>query len=105
LSNVQAVKALERRVLALQQLPWEERRGRSLRVVTGRGLHSAGGEASLPRVVQSFLDAQVSRQGWRYSRQLGAYQVTLGRSGASGAHSAMFREPIALGGYNSMQQR
>ena len=76
---MQALQAVERRAEALQSLPLAERRGCRLRIITGRGLHSSGGESSLPRVVQAFLDDKVATCGWRYMKHLGAVEVSLGR--------------------------
>ncbi len=50
------------------------RNGRlTLRVVVGRGLHSSGGEASIPRVVESHLAAA----GLKYQARGGAIDVQL----------------------------
>ena len=79
---MQAVAAMDRRIAALHSLPLAERKGRRLRIVTGQGLHSSHGEASLPRVVQSHLDLLVAQQGLRYSQHLGALEVAIGRGAA-----------------------
>lgn len=47
---------------------------RELRVVVGRGRHSSGGEASLPRAVQSSLLAA----GLRHQHRGGSFLVFLG---------------------------
>lgn len=62
---------------------------RELRVIVGRGTHSAGGEASLPRAVEAFLADQGYRCHWR----AGALDVQLRRrweaasGGGAAAHS------------------
>lgn len=76
---MQALRAVERRAEALQSLPLAERRGRRLRIITGRGLHSSQGESSLPRVVQAYLDERVASAGWRYTPHLGVVEVSFGR--------------------------
>lgn len=54
-----------------------------LRVVVGRGAHSSGGEASIPRVVESWLAAA----GHRYSLRGGSIDVHLrGAAALSAAH-------------------
>lgn len=45
----------------------------TLRVVVGKGLHSSGGEASIPRVVESHLAAA----GMKYTARGGAIDVQL----------------------------
>ena len=52
-----------------------------LHVVVGRGMHSSGGEASLPRAVESHLKAA----GLRYEPRLGAVDVVLRRPAAAAA--------------------
>jgi hypothetical protein len=44
-----------------------------LRVVVGRGKHSSGGEASIPRVIENHLKAA----GYRYQHRLGAIDVQI----------------------------
>jgi hypothetical protein len=51
---------------------------RHLRVVVGRGVHSSGGEASLPRVVEGHLRAA----GRRFQQRAGALDVALPRAPA-----------------------
>jgi hypothetical protein len=55
--------------------------GRTLRVVVGRGAHSSGGEASLPRVVGAHLRAV----GLRFCTRVGALDVQLRAAAALGA--------------------
>lgn len=47
--------ALHHRLVTLHSLPMEQRKGKRLRVVTGRGNHSSGGEATVPRTVENYL--------------------------------------------------
>ncbi|DBA70804.1 TPA: hypothetical protein ACH3X2_011694 [Trebouxia sp. C0005] len=54
LHAVEAVEALDRRLLCLGQLQHHSQASK-LRVIVGRGNNSSGGEASLPRVVESHL--------------------------------------------------
>ncbi|GIM11344.1 hypothetical protein Vretimale_14865 [Volvox reticuliferus] len=49
--------------------------GRVLRVIVGKGLHSSGGEASLPRVVKNFL----LDRGYRFTPRAGVIEVQLRR--------------------------
>ncbi|GLI65623.1 hypothetical protein VaNZ11_009193 [Volvox africanus] len=49
--------------------------GRVLRVIVGKGLHSGGGEASLPRVVKNFL----LDRGYRFIPRPGVIEVQLRR--------------------------
>lgn len=51
----EAVEALANRLAALEALPRRDTAGRHLTVVTGRGSHSAGLEARLPRAVEGYL--------------------------------------------------
>lgn len=46
---------------------------RVLRVIVGKGLHSSGGEASLPRVVEGFLLSN----GYKYTPRAGHVEVQL----------------------------
>lgn len=55
-----------------------------LRVVVGRGAHSSGGEASIPRAVENHLKAT----GLRYHQRLGAIDVQLRAPAALGAARA-----------------
>lgn len=57
-------------------LPWEQQLAamrQELRVIVGKGLHSSGGEASLPRVVEQWL----LRQGYKYIWREGTISVQL----------------------------
>ncbi|DBB05665.1 hypothetical protein WJX77_001842 [Trebouxia sp. C0004] len=54
LHATEAVEALDRRLLCLGQLQHHSQASK-LRVIVGRGNNSSGGEASLPRVVESHL--------------------------------------------------
>lgn len=54
LHAIEAVEALDRRLLSLGQLQHHSQASK-LRVIVGRGNNSSGGEASLPRVVESHL--------------------------------------------------
>lgn len=47
-----------------------------MRVIVGRGRHSAGGEATLPRAVETYL----MDVGRKYSARGGAFEVQLRRS-------------------------
>lgn len=49
---------------------------RVLRVIVGKGLHSAGGEASLPRVVEGYLLSN----GYKYTPRAGQVEVQLRRN-------------------------
>lgn len=78
-TSVQAVQALDRRLYALQQLSRHETQGRPLRVITGRGLHSSDGEASLPRVVGTRLEELKQDLHLRVVQRAGAAEVYIGR--------------------------
>jgi hypothetical protein len=55
-----------------------------VRVIVGRGRHSAGGEATLPRAVESrLLDA-----GRKYTARGGAFEVQLRRGRRPGSATA-----------------
>lgn len=59
-------------------LAWRQQQQASrqeLRVIVGRGTHSANGEASLPAAVCAFLDSA----GWKYVRRAGALDVKVRR--------------------------
>lgn len=59
-------------------IAWQQQQAaarQELRVIVGRGTHSANGEASLPAAVCAFLD----EAGWRYVRRAGALDVKLRR--------------------------
>ncbi|KAL4436811.1 hypothetical protein ABPG75_003950 [Micractinium tetrahymenae] len=79
LHATEAVAALQRRLHLLHSLLADPATaaalpGRpALRVVVGRGAHSSGGEASIPRVVESHLRGA----GLRFSPRLGALDVQL----------------------------
>jgi hypothetical protein len=90
---MQAVAALERRIVLLEQLPRDLQQGRRLRVITGRGLHSTDGEASLPRVISSFLEEQKASCGWRITYQLGAIEVLLSRQVARQPQPVCYLQP------------
>ncbi|PNH12508.1 hypothetical protein TSOC_000563 [Tetrabaena socialis] len=64
---------------------------RVLQVIVGRGLHSARGEASLPRVVESYLLGR----GLRFTPRAGQIEVQLPRSfaGPAAAAAAQRRQP------------
>lgn len=81
-TDLQAVDALERRLHALQQMPPQEKQGRALRVITGRGLHSSDGEASLPRAVGTRLEDLKQSMGLRIVQRVGAFEVFVGRQTA-----------------------
>lgn len=51
-----------------------------LRVITGRGAHSSGGEASIPRAVE----ARLVELGYKFVRRTGALDVLLRRPFGSG---------------------
>lgn len=55
-----------------------------LRVVVGRGAHSSGGEASIPRAVEGRLAAL----GYRFERRTGALDVQLRRAAGLRAAAA-----------------
>ncbi|GIL62000.1 hypothetical protein Vafri_16328 [Volvox africanus] len=59
--------------------------GRVLRVIVGKGLHSSGGEASLPRVVKNFL----LDRGYRFIPRAGVIEVQLRRRFAVNPQSAI----------------
>lgn len=79
LHAAEAVAALQRRIDLLHTLLADPATaaalaGRpALRVVVGRGAHSSGGEASIPRVVESHLRGA----GLRFTPRLGALDVHL----------------------------
>lgn len=74
---MQAVAAVQRRLDLLLSLPPLRWRGGKLRVITGRGLHSSAGEATVPRAVGAFLDQHGPRYGVTVTSALGAFAVTL----------------------------
>ncbi|GLC33282.1 hypothetical protein PLESTB_000351100 [Pleodorina starrii] len=65
---------------------------RVLRVIVGKGLHSSGGEASLPRVVEGHL----LERGYRFTRYAGVIEVQLRRHYAVKPGLATAQPPVAL---------
>lgn len=59
----------------------------AVRVIVGRGRHSAAGEASLPRVVESYL----LDEGRKFTAKRGAFEVHLRRGARQAATTAGFK--------------
>eukprot|EP00892_Ulva_mutabilis_P006393 jgi/Ulvmu1/4125/UM019_0104.1 len=77
LHSHEAVAALQRRLQLVASLPPQQRRGARLRVITGRGVHSSAGEATLPRAVSGYLERHARQYGASVTPALGAFLVAL----------------------------
>jgi len=64
LDVAEALEAVERRLSALESRSSARAKTRSLHVIVGRGKHSSGGEASIPRAVEGFLTQRGNKSVW-----------------------------------------
>jgi hypothetical protein len=73
---VQAVDALERRLHQLRGLPILQRRGRCLRLITGKGLHSSDGETTIAPAIERYLNRYAGSYGCHFVQKGGSYLVS-----------------------------